>query len=195
MAINLQKGQKISLSKDENGNARTLTAVTMGLGWDAATGLFGMGGGNIDLDASCVMLDANNNEVDSVWFGQLRSKDGSIRHTGDNLTGDGDGDDEQIIIDLTKVPANVDKLVLVIASYRGQTFDKVKNAFCRVVNNSDKKEIAKYDLSFDKKCSAQTGQVMVKLYRHNGEWKMAAIGEGGNGRTYKDLLPLIKNLA
>ena len=122
MAVNLQKGQKISLEKEAGG---TLSSIVMGLGWDAVKksgGFFGFGGGSaeIDLDASCLLFDENKQVLDSVWFRQLRSRDGSITHTGDNRTGDGDGDDEQIIVNLNSVPANIKSLVFTVNSFTGQ---------------------------------------------------------------------------
>lgn len=194
MAVNLTKGQKISLEKEAGSG---LTKVVMGLGWDMAKkessgGLFGLFGGgssdSIDLDASCLMFDEAKNLQDAVYFGQLKSKDGSINHTGDNLTGEGDGDDEQIIVDLSRVPGNVKTLVFTVSSFRGQTFDQVANAFCRIVNQFNGKEIAKYALSSQ---GPHTAQIMAKLYRHNGEWKMAALGENCNGRTFRDMLPSV----
>jgi tellurium resistance protein TerZ len=132
MSVNLQKGQKISLDKEAGG---TLTKITMGLGWDAVKtkGIFGFGGKTetIDLDASCVMFDEANKPVDIVWFRQLKSRDGSIVHTGDNRTGAGDGDDEQIIVDLANVPANVKSLVFTVNSFTGQSFAQVENATTR----------------------------------------------------------------
>lgn len=189
MSVNLQKGQKISLDKEAGG---TLTKITMGLGWDAVKtkGFLGFGGKTeaVDLDASVVMFDEANRPVDTVWFRQLKSKDGSIVHTGDNRTGAGDGDDEQIIVDLSKVPATVKSLVFTVNSFTGQSFAQVENAFCRIINNADNKEVARYDLSVQ---GAHTAQIMAKLYRHNNEWKMHAIGENGSGRTFDDLMPLI----
>lgn len=195
MAINLSKGQKISLDKEAGGQ---LTRVVMGLGWDVVAksggggflgGLFGGGGGgDIDLDASCILFDTNNQEVDAVWFRQLRSKDGSITHTGDNLTGAGDGDDEQIIVDLTQVPPNVKTLMFVVNSFTGQNFSQVENAFCRVVNQANNQEVARFNLGGK---GSHTAQIMAKLYRHNNEWKMQAIGEYAQGRTFKDLMPVI----
>ncbi len=186
MSVNLSKGQKISLDK-EAGSA--LTKITMGLGWDAvkSKGLFGFGSKTetVDLDASCVLFDEANNAIDTVWFRQLKSKDGSIVHTGDNRTGAGDGDDEQIIVDLSRVPANVKSLVFTVNSFTGQSFAQIQNAFCRIINASDNKEVARYDLSVQ---GTHTAQIMAKLYRHNGEWKMHAIGENGNGRTIEDLV-------
>ena len=189
MSINLQKGQKISLDKEAGG---ALTKITMGLGWDAvkSKGFLGFGGKTetIDLDASCVLFDESNKPVDYVWFRQLKSKDGSITHTGDNRTGAGDGDDEQIVVDLSRVPATVKSLVFTVNSFTGQNFSQVQNAYCRIVNAANDKEVARYDLSVQ---GAHTAQVMAKLYRHNGEWKMHAIGENGSGRTFDDLMPQI----
>ena len=194
MAINLQKGQKISLTKENGG---TLSRVVMGLGWDAKKSSVGLlkgmfGGGNnsneIDLDASCVLFNDQNALVDTIYFGQLKSRDGSIIHTGDNRTGAGDGDDEQIIVDLDKVPPTVKSLVFTVSSYTGQTFDTVENAYCRLIDNSNNNEIARYTLSAQ---GTHTAQIMAKLYRHNGEWKMHAIGENGTGRTIADMLPQI----
>jgi tellurium resistance protein TerZ len=194
MAINLQKGQKISLSKEAGG---TLSKVVMGLGWDAKKtgggllkGMFGGGnsGDSIDLDASCVLFDEQNKVVDTVWFRQLKSHDGSIIHTGDNRTGDGDGDDEQIIVALDKVPAHVKSLVFTVSSFTGQTFDAIENAFCRMVDSSNNNEVARYTLSAQ---GSHTAQIMAKVYRHNSEWKMHAIGENSNGRTIESLIPQI----
>ena len=193
MAINLQKGQKISLSKESGG---ALSKVVMGLGWDAKKsggglikGLFGGGSSSaVDLDASCVLFNDQNKVVDIVYFGQLKSRDGSIVHTGDNRTGDGDGDDEQIIVDLAKTPETVKALVFTVSSYTGETFNTVENAYCRIVDNSNNQEIARYTLSAQ---GSHTAQIMAKLYRHNGEWKMHAIGENGTGRTIDNLMPQI----
>lgn len=186
MSVNLQKGQKISLDKEAGG---ALTKITMGLGWDAvkSKGLFGIGSksADIDLDASCIMFDEGNNAVDFVWFRQLKSQDGSIVHTGDNRTGAGDGDDEQIVVNLQQIPANIKALVFTVNSFTGQSFAQVSNAYCRILNASNNAEVAKYDLSVQ---GSHTAQIMAKLYRHNGEWKMHAIGENGNGRTLQDLM-------
>src|SRR5699024_4726565 len=130
MPVKLVKGQKISLEKESGG---ALSQVVMGLGWDAVErkGFFGFSGGSqqIDLDASCILFGEAGDVLDTVWFRQLKSKDGSIIHTGDNLTGEGEGDDEQIIVDLTRVPANIKNLVFVVNSFTGQNFSQVKNAF------------------------------------------------------------------
>ena len=190
MAVNLQKGQKISLEKEAGG---ALASVVMGLGWDVAKkkGLFGFGGGNqsIDLDASCFMFDDNNQPVDLVYFGHLSSNDGSIQHSGDNRTGEGDGDDEQIAVNLARVPAHIKSLVFTVNNYTGQDFSQVENAYCRLVDGQSGKEIARYDLSAQ---GSHNAQIMAKLYRHNGEWKMHAIGENGRGETPDLLLPLIQ---
>lgn len=189
MAVNLSKGQKISLEKEAGG---TLTKIVMGLGWDAvkSKGFFGFGGSapEIDLDASCLLFNEQNVLVDVVFFRQLKSKDGSIVHTGDNRTGAGDGDDEQIIVDLSRVPANVKSLVFTVNSFTGQNFSQVENATCRIVNGSNNQEIARFNLTT---LGNHTAQIMSKVYRHNNEWKMHAIGEIGNGRTFEELLPQI----
>lgn len=186
MPVNLVKGQKITLSKD--GDA-SLSKVIMGLGWDVkkAGGFFGaFVNTEIDLDASCVLFDDQKRAIDAVWFAQLRSKDGSIIHTGDNRTGAGEGDDEQIIVDLMKVPPQVKSLVFVVNSFTGQNFSQIQNAFCRLVDQKTNQELAKYSLS----CQGNhTGQIMAKVYRYNGEWKLHAIGENASGRTFHDLMP------
>lgn len=187
MAINLQKGQKISLSKEAGGG--TLTKIVMGLGWDAkkTKGFFGMGAKDqeIDLDASCVLFDEAKQPLDAIFFGQLTSKDGSIKHTGDNRTGAGDGDDEQIIVDLSRVPANVKSILFLVNSFTGQNFSQIENAFCRVVNGANNHELAKYDLTCN---GAHTAMIMAKVYLHNGEWKMHAIGDNTSGRTFQDMM-------
>ena len=187
MAISLEKGQKISLDKTAGSS---LTQITMGLGWDVAKskGFFGFGGGSeeIDLDASCLMFDEQNQSLDAIWFAQLTSKDGSIRHSGDNRTGAGDGDDESITVDLSRVPANAKTLMFTVNSFRGQSFEKVQNAYCRVINAQNNQEVAKFNLSCQ---GAHTALIVAKLYRHNGEWKMHAIGETAKGSTFHDLMP------
>jgi len=192
MSISLVKGQKISLEK---GDGSSLTKIYLGAGWDVAKsggflgGLFGGGGGDsIDLDASVIIFDENNQPLDAVWFGQLKSKDGSIWHSGDNRTGAGDGDDEVIHVDLTKIPSQVKALVFTISSFRGQTFEKVENAFCRLVDSNTNTEIAKYNLSAK---GNYTALIIAKVYRHNGAWKMSAIGDTCNGKTIHDMLPSI----
>ena len=190
MSLSLVKGQKISLTK-EGGEA--LTTVIMGLGWDAKKkkGFLGFGSRDqeIDLDASCVLFDTGGNMTDVVWFRQLRSQDGSITHTGDNRTGAGDGDDEQIIVDLSRVPSSVTSLVFVVNSFTGQNFSEIEAAFCRIVDQKTGKEVARYNLS---STGSHNAQVMAKLYRNAGEWKMHAIGEASSGRTFQDLLPAMR---
>ena len=187
MAINLEKGQKINLQKADGSS---LQKVVLGVGWDVAKskGFLGFGGGagSIDLDASCILFDDNKQVLDVVYFGQLRSKDGSIVHSGDNLTGEGDGDDEQITVSLPQLAANVKSLVFTVSSFRGQTFEKVENAFCRLVDQSSGQEIAKYSLSTQ---GAHTALIIAKIYRHNNEWKMHAIGESTQGRTFDQIIP------
>jgi tellurium resistance protein TerZ len=189
--VSLSKGQSVSLAKR---NGETLTNVTMGVGWDVKqkTGFFasllGSDGGEIDLDASCLLFNANREPVDAVWFQQLRSKDGSVVHTGDNRTGAGDGDDEQIIVDLKSVPASVTSMVFTVNSFQGDTFDRIENAYCRLVDNASGQEIARYDLSGS---GSHTAQVMAKLTRSDGGWSMTAIGAITSGRTFIDMMPVI----
>jgi tellurium resistance protein TerZ len=164
----------------------------MGLGWDPIKvgGFFGIGAKQVevDLDASCILFGEDNKMTDAVWFKQLRSKDGSIVHTGDNRTGAGEGDDEQIIVGLDQVPAQVKSLVFVVNSFTGQSFAQIENATCRMVDATSGKEIARYNLSCQ---GSHTAQIMAKVYRHEGEWKMHAIGENASGRTFEALLPKI----
>ncbi|MGX9728748.1 MAG: TerD family protein [Candidatus Electronema sp. VV] len=189
MAVDLVKGQKISLEKEAG---RKLTQVVMGLGWDVRkkkSWFFGSSEQQIDLDSSCILLNERGDIIDAVWFRQLKSKDGSVVHTGDNRTGTGAGDDEQIIADLTKIPANVYALVFTVNSFTGQNFSEIENAFCRVIDKQTNQEIAKFNLSAQ---GSHTAQLMLKLYRHEGEWKVHAIGENTSGRTFTDLLPAIR---
>ncbi|MBW8881616.1 MAG: TerD family protein [Asticcacaulis sp.] len=194
MAISLQKNASVSLKKEAGDG---LSKITLGVGWDVAKagglfgGLLGGGGGSIDLDASCIAFDANNRVIDTVWFGQLISRDGSIRHSGDNLTGEGDGDDESIAIDLTRLPLQVETLVLTVNSFRGQTFDKVKNAFGRVVDAASRRELARFDISDS---GPHTGLVLATVTRNGGDWTFKAIGERANGRTVHDLAGIVARL-
>jgi tellurium resistance protein TerZ len=150
-----------------------------------------MGGGNIDLDASCLMFNGEKKLVDSVWFRQLKSKDGSIVHSGDNRTGDGDGDDEVISVNLANVPGEVETMLFTINSYEGQTFKKVKNASARLVDKTTGKELAKYNLSGEDG-GDHTGMLMTKLYRKDGEWRIQAIGAPADGRTVVEILPAVQ---
>lgn len=192
MSVNLQKGQRVSLAKPGGG---TLTKVRMGLGWDAAKivkkTLFGKSKTteqSIDLDASVVLFDAGGNVVDQVWWRQLKSKDGSVQHTGDNTTGAGEGDDESIIVDLVSVPGQVTTLVFVVNSFTGQTFEQIDNAFCRLVDSTTETELARYELTGS---GSHNAQVMAKVTRDGSGWAMTAIGATANGKTFKDLLPAI----
>ncbi|RRD88809.1 TerD family protein [Conchiformibius steedae] len=184
----MQKGQKISLAKESD---NTLRSVVMGLGWDAVKkkGLFGLGGRKeVDLDASCLMFDDKNELCDVVFFNHLRSECGTVQHSGDNRTGDGDGDDEQIAVALNRVPANIKSLVFTVSNYTGQDFSQVENAYCRLINGDTGQEMARYDLSAQ---GNHTAQIMAKLYRHNGEWKLHAIGENSHGSTPDKIVPRI----
>ncbi|HHH9441296.1 TPA: TerD family protein [Pseudomonas aeruginosa] len=190
MALTLSKNQTISLEKTAGGG---LTSVSLGLGWDPVKSggflkkLLGGGDDSIDLDASCILLDGGMNPVDLVWFRQLKSKDGSIKHSGDNLTGEGDGDDETIFVDLQRLPANVQHLVFTVNSFRGQTFDQVENAYCRILDESSNKELARFNLA---EKGRHTGVVMASLSRGSSGWDFKAIGQSTNGRTADDLVSL-----
>ena len=196
MAINLQKGQRISLEKEAG---KGLSRIYMGLGWGmrkvVSKGIFGIGGGEkqveVDLDASCLMFDGGKNLVDQIWFRQLRSKCGSVVHSGDDRSGGGaaDAENERITIDLQRIPNNVQTLVFTVNSYSGEGFEGVPNAFCLIVDDTTHQEIARFNLSLEG--GGFTGLVMSKLYHHDNEWKMQAIGEHGQGSTVRDLLPAI----
>jgi tellurium resistance protein TerZ len=190
MSVSLSKGQRVSLRKE--GGAQ-LSQVRMGLGWDAAPkkGLFGRNRAQtIDLDASALLFDASGKLVDQVWFQQLTSKDGSVQHTGDNLTGEGEGDDESIRVDLSRVPATVTSLVFTVNSFTGQDFSQIENAFCRLIDESDEREIARYELTGS---GPHTAQIMAKVARDGAGWAMTAIGAPASGRTFRDLLPAISS--
>ena len=175
MGVSLSKGGNVSLTKEAPG----LTAVTVGLGWDVRTTT----GADFDLDASALMLDTSGKVLSDqhfVFYNNLQSPDGSVQHTGDNLTGEGEGDDEQIKVNLAAVPAEVDKIVFPVsiheAEARQQSFGQVRNAFIRVVNQANDSEIARYDLTED--ASTETAMIFGELYRRNGEWKFRAVGQG-----------------
>lgn len=188
MTVNISKGQTVSLTKADGSQ---LSRVRMGLGWDPITskGMFGRTKTkDVDLDASCLVFDGQGRLFDQVWFNQLVSKCGAIRHTGDNRTGAGDGDDESIIVDLTNLPAQAITLVFTVNSFLGQTFNDVTNATCRLVDEANGAEVARYDLSAQ---GAHTAQVMAKLSRKTGRWEMTAIGQVCSGRTFTDLMPSI----
>ncbi|ATD72684.1 MULTISPECIES: TerD family protein [Gordonia] len=175
MGVSLSKGGNVSLTKEAPG----LTAVSVGLGWDIRTTT----GTDFDLDASAIALGANKKVLSDqhfIFFNNLRSPDGSIEHTGDNLTGEGEGDDEVIKVDLAGVPPEVDSIVFPVSIYdadaRSQSFGQVRNAFIRVVNQAGGTEIARYDLSED--ASTETAMVFGELYRNGAEWKFRAVGQG-----------------
>ena len=185
MAVSLSKGGNVSLSKEAPG----LKAVLVGLGWDARS----TDGSDFDLDACAFLLKEDGkvrNDGDFIFYNNLKSADGSVEHTGDNLTGEGDGDDEAIKIALDKVPADVQKISITVtihdAESRKQNFGMVSNAFIRVVNQDGNKEITRFDLSED--MSTETAMIFGEIYRHSGEWKFKAIGQGFAG----GLQPLAK---
>ena len=156
-----------------------MTNVLVGLGWDARTTT----GTDFDLDASAILLKADGKVVSDkhfIFFNNLTSPDGSVEHTGDNLTGEGEGDDEAIKVDLAKVPAEVDKIVFPVSIYEGQArqqgFGQVRNAFIRIVDQGSNNEVARYDLTED--ASTETAMVFGELYRNNNEWKFRAVGQG-----------------
>jgi len=202
MTVNLSKGQRISLEKTAR---RSLTRVVMGLGWDARNiqetrkvggflGLFTKDEvfdvkQSIDLDASCVMFDRAGDVVDTVWFKQLKSRCGALVHTGDNRTGDGDGDDEQIIVDLPRIDGRIRHLIFVVNSFTGESFAEIENAVCRMVDSESNTEIARFELSGG---GHHTAQLMVRLSRDDNGWTMQALGVPCNGQTFVDLLPTIK---
>jgi tellurium resistance protein TerD len=178
MAISLSKGGRISLSKE----APDLKKVHVGLGWDPRV----TDGSDFDLDAAAFML-ANTGQVrsdaDFIFYNQLHSACGSVEHTGDNLTGAGEGDDEVIMIDISKVPSDVEKVAFTVtihdAEQRRQNFGQVQNAFIRLVNAENDVEVARYDLTED--ASTETAMIFGEIYRHGNEWKFAAVGQGYTG--------------
>src|SRR5256885_8207148 len=175
MSVSLSKGGIVSLTKEAPG----LTAVLVGLGWDARTTT----GADFDLDASALMVNPSGKILSDshfIFFNNLTSPDGSVEHTGDNLTGEGEGDDEVIKVNLAGVPGEVDRIVVTVSIYdaegRQQSFGQVRNAFIRVVNQDDNKEITRYDLSED--ASTETAMIFGELYRSGTEWKFRAVGQG-----------------
>ena len=185
MAVNLKKGQKVSLVKSDG---KKLTHLMVGLGWDAAVQEGGFlkklfsSTANIDCDASVFLCKGGKlvSNDDIVYFGNLQHRSNAVKHMGDNLTGDGEGDDEQIFVDLEKIPADYDKLVFVVNIYqavdRKQHFGMIKNAFIRIVDNDTNEELCRYNLSdnYDNMLAMVAGEV----YKKNGEWKFNAIGNG-----------------
>ena len=186
MAISLQKGGNVSLSKEAPGMKKML----IGLGWDVRA----TDGAAFDLDGSAFLLNASGkvrSDADFIFYNQTKSADGSVEHTGDNRTGEGDGDDESIIINLDQVPADVEKIAVTVtiheAEQRNQNVGQVSSAFIRCVNADTNVEVARFDLSED--ASVETAMIFGEVYRHNGEWKFRAIGQGFKG----GLGPLAKN--
>jgi tellurium resistance protein TerD len=178
MAISLAKGQNVSLTKEAPG----LKSILVGLGWDARA----TDGQDFDLDASAFLLNASGkirSSADFIFYNNLSSPDGSVAHTGDNLTGEGEGDDESIKIDLTAIPADVSKISIAVtiheADQRRQNFGQVSNAFIRIVNLDNDGEITRFDLSED--MSTETAMIFGELYRHSGDWKFKAVGQGYSG--------------
>lgn len=181
MAVSLSKGQNVSLSKTDP----HLNKVLIGLGWDARS----TDGADFDLDASVFMTGENGKVISDnhfVFYNNLRSPCGSVEHTGDNLTGDGDGDDESIIVDLTTVPANIKSIFITVtihdAEARRQNFGQVSDAFIRLVNHESDEEVVRFDLSED--YSTETAMVFGEVYLYNSEWKFRAIGQGYSGGLY-----------
>ena len=182
MSISLQKGQKVSLTKDNAG----LSEIIIGLGWDEAPrkkgGLFARKPESIDCDASAILCISGQfrDKADVVYFGNLKHKSGAVKHMGDNLTGAGEGDDEQIIVDLKQVPSEYDKIILVVNIYqavqRKQHFGMIQNAYIRVVDGRNSTEMCKYNLTDD--YSNMTAMIFGEVYRHNDEWKFNALGQG-----------------
>jgi len=179
MPINLKKGQKVDLTKGNPG----LKKLMVGLGWD--TNKYD-GGADFDLDAAAFLLAESGkvgNDTDFVFYGNLKHGSESVVHMGDNLTGEGDGDDEQIMVDLTKIPANVSKVSFTVTIYdadgRRQNFGQVSNAYIRIMDESTSKELIRYDLGED--FSIETAVVVGELYKHGTEWKFNAIGSGFQG--------------
>lgn len=194
MSISLEKGSRVNLSKEAEG----LSNVMLGLGWDVAKsskkGFFGFTSStpNIDCDASAFMLNANGKLADSssiVYFGNLKSSCKSVIHTGDNLTGDGDGDDEQLLVDLNKVPSNIEEILFVVNIYsaksKGQHFGMIENAFIRIVDQKTNKQLAHFNLT--ENYSDKTAMIFGSLKRNNGQWEFNAIGEGTTDGSISEL--------
>lgn len=197
MGVNLQKGQKVNLKKSDG---QALSRIRIGLGWDPVKqekkgGLFGsiFGGSapDIDCDASVIVCKGGrlSGKGDVVYFGNLKHSSGAIRHTGDNLTGDGEGDDEQILVDLTAVPQDYDKLVFVVNIYdcesRKQDFGMIANAFIRICDERTGEEFCRYNLS--ESYAGMTAMIFGEIYRYNGEWKFNAIGQGTKDKGLNEL--------
>ena len=179
MPLNLSKGQKVSLTKGNPG----LKKIMVGLGWDVNA--FDSGS-DFDLDAAAFLVGTNGKcptEREFIFYGNLEHSSGAVKHMGDNLTGEGEGDDEQIEVDLSKMPANIEKVAFTVTIYdaesRRQNFGQVSNAYCRIVDENTGAEIVRFDLGED--FSIETAVVVGELYKHGGEWKFNAIGSGFQG--------------
>jgi len=191
MSISLQKGQKVSLTKENAG----LSNILVGLGWDEAPqkhGFFSSKPKQIDCDASVIMLQNDKfvNKGDLVYYGNLQHKTGAVQHMGDNLTGAGEGDDEQIIVTLPKIPQEYNRIVIVVNIYsayeRKQHFGMIQNAFCRLVDGRNNNEMCKYNLTED--YSGLTAMIFGEIYRHGAEWKFNAIGQGTKDANLSELV-------
>ena len=190
-SISLKKGNRLSLSKEVEG----LRSVIVGLGWDVAKvkgkGLLGFTSStpSIDCDASAFLLDNQGKVVDTVYFGSLRSKCGTVIHTGDNLTGDGDGDDEQLIVNLNNVPSHINEIVFTVNIYnakrKGQDFGMIENAFMRIVDKANDKQIAHFNLTDN--YSGDTSMIFGSLKRENNQWEFVAIGQGTQDGSINEL--------
>ena len=197
MSVSLKKGQKVSLTKETSSGLNT---VLVGLGWDAApkksggflSSLFSSANQSIDCDASAIMLKNGKlaGTQDVIYFGNLAHSTGTVTHLGDNLTGEGTGDDEQIIVNLAQVPDNYDRIVVVANIYkadeRNQHFGMIKNAFIRIVDSRNNTELCRFNLSDD--YTGMTAMIFGELYRNNGEWKFNAVGQGTTDSSLKELL-------
>lgn len=187
MPVSLQKGQQISLAKEAGPR---LGLVRMGLGWDVIRkkGFFGFGGGEqaVDLDANALLFGASGQLQEAVWFRQLQSQDGTVRHSGDNRTGQGSGDDETVTVDLARLPADIQTVVFSVNNYTGQDFAQVGNAYCRLIDAQGDREIARYDLSAQ---GSHSALILASLRRSGSDWTMTAIGAPSRGRTFQDNLP------
>lgn len=185
MSVKLTKGQGVNLKKE----APNLKRVLIGLGWDPVKSFLGPA---MDIDASVICIDENGHCESIVYYSDLEHRSGAIKHYGDNLTGDGDGDDEQIEIQLDKVPANIGKLAVIINIYsaynRKQDFGKVNNCFVHASDLDSGKELVRYDV--DGNFDGKTGIFVADIYRHNGEWKFKAIGEGVKVRGINEMVAM-----
>jgi len=186
MAISLQKGGNVNLSRE----APSMQKMLIGLGWNARA----TDGIDFDLDASAFLLTETGkvrSDADFIFYNQAQSADGSVKHSGDNRTGEGDGDDESIIVDLSKIPSDVTKIAVCVTIHEGearrQNFGQVSNAYVRCVDEGPNQEVARFDLSED--YSIETAMIFGEIYRHSGEWKFKAVGQGFAG----GLGPLAKN--